>query len=489
MRLGTHTDYRVCRTAVEVQQALAGPEDRHDIAFDNLNDLEQCISALAELENAKCRIRSLKLDSLVLEAPHFELLGRALESLDCCPQRSVALPDSDEGPEMNLFDFDEAPEALEVMEADRTIPGANPILPEDENSYLPNSSKSLYLPSSISSSPSLQLETLAILRCPGPSSDAWSPLWQGLPRTLTQLDISENGLNDHAVAALCGALRLGGLRLVSLNLRGNRCKDVQRLADLLSRGQVEMLDLAENTLNDRGGEGSSLRVLPAARIARGFLWSGQRFVFRCYSLLHHCRTTIRHLALRRSSLCDKGVSWTKGVVQLASWNFFVAWFHFEALESYGILSSFFVLVSGSAAVLAATLQRCTLQSLDIAGHNFSLEVVQDSFGESMNEPGSRRRSTADPLASLRAIGHFRKKCGELAKIGREWAADISQRLADYLAMPDRKEASWDLGSRERSATRLVSKVIHQQQGAESNESFSPWEIMGEVACVSMKSRP
>ena len=212
-----------------------------EIALCNVIDLEQSLAALAP---EMSKVRNLKLDSLALEVHHFKLLGCALDSL-MFPVETVETveilddegPEGFEGSEMNLFDFDaETTEAIDVElgphpQAEATTPPAVCALESQQVR---------------------SLQSLTILRCPGPSSDAWSPLWQGLPQSLTHLNISENSLNDHAVAALCGALRSRAIHLASLNLHGNRCKDIQRLADLVSRGQVEMLNLSENTLNDGG---------------------------------------------------------------------------------------------------------------------------------------------------------------------------------------------------------------------------------------------
>lgn len=98
--------------------------------------------------------------------------------------------------------------------------------------------------------PGGMLRTLAITRCLGIPSDAWSPFWRELPMCLTELDLTGNGLNDRAISALCGALRPES-RLRHLVLKGNRCKDVERLCALLASGRLCSLDLAENILNDK----------------------------------------------------------------------------------------------------------------------------------------------------------------------------------------------------------------------------------------------
>ena len=204
----------------------------HDIALCIGIDLEQSIAALASKVST---VRSLKLDSLRLEVHHFKLLGNALNNLNSLMPTIGTNTEEDQGPEINLFDFEEAETEAPVTDRPQEVPSA------------PSAPSAPAAP--------VAVESLAILRCPGPCSDAWSPLWQGLPQTLQELNIAENGLNDHAVAALCGALRSRCIDLVSLNLHGNRCKDVQRLADLVSRGQVGMLDLSQNTLNDREAVG------------------------------------------------------------------------------------------------------------------------------------------------------------------------------------------------------------------------------------------
>ncbi len=200
-----------------------------------MNDVEECLAQLDVQREAVAKTRSLKLDSVPLDVHHFVLLGSILGNSEVSAeavQAEDAEDDAEGGIEINLFDFDgEAPESAVSMTSDPQVASTIPAPDELSEQKL--------------------IQSLTIMRSPGPSSDAWSPLWQALPRSLRHLDLSENSLNDHAVAALCGALRFRAIHLVSLNLHGNRCKDVQRLADLVSRGQVEILDLSENTLNDR----------------------------------------------------------------------------------------------------------------------------------------------------------------------------------------------------------------------------------------------
>lgn len=194
------------------------------------------MAQLDRQREAVAKTRSLKLDSVPLDVHHFVLLGCILGSSEVAAEvvpTEDAEDDAEGGIEINLFDFDgEAPGSEAVtMISDPQVVSTSPAPDELSEQEL--------------------IQSLTIMRSPGPSSDAWSPLWQALPTSLRHLDLSENSLNDHAVAALCGALRFRAIHLVSLNLHGNRCKDVQRLADLVSRGQVEILDLSENTLNDR----------------------------------------------------------------------------------------------------------------------------------------------------------------------------------------------------------------------------------------------
>ena len=166
-----------------------------------------------------------------MEPHHLELLARVVSG----GRESVAEPgiagEADQE-ELEMADlFDDVQEAIDTATCDFPDPPQDSIGVDRVNIAL-----------------SQKLQSLHILRCSGPSSDAWSPLWQQLPTSLTELDLSENNLNDHAIAALCGALR--NVQLTRLTLCGNRCKDLQRLADLISRGGVEVLNLAENSLND-----------------------------------------------------------------------------------------------------------------------------------------------------------------------------------------------------------------------------------------------
>merc|ERR1711920_1062711 len=139
-------------------------------------------------------------------------------------------------------------------------------------------------------------------------SDSWSPFWRQLPATITDLDLSGNSLSDHAVSALCGALRLSCP--ARLGLRGNRCKDIGRLCGLIAGGQLESLDLRENMLNDKSidqlCEGlacrdSALRSLLLSRNVR-LSSSGLR---QLAELLP--QSSLRELWLDKTGLCDAGV--------------------------------------------------------------------------------------------------------------------------------------------------------------------------------------
>ncbi|OLQ13489.1 NACHT, LRR and PYD domains-containing protein 1 [Symbiodinium microadriaticum] len=165
------------------------------------------------------------------------------------------------------------------------------------------------------------LRSLTLSYCPCSPSDAWSPLWRSLPPSLKELDLSGNALSDHAIAALSGALRgRAGLRL---GLRGNRCKDIDRLCDAVSRGCVEALDLSENLLNDKsvqqlceivGAPGCRLLDLNLSgnsRLTSSSLATLFAKLPRSGSML---RSPIRRLTLRRTSLCDKGVLFLSGML-------------------------------------------------------------------------------------------------------------------------------------------------------------------------------
>ncbi|CAJ1425105.1 unnamed protein product [Effrenium voratum] len=154
------------------------------------------------------------------------------------------------------------------------------------------------------------LRSLSILRSPGLPGDAWSPLWQALPRSLTHLDLSHNALNDHAVSALCGALRLREVRLARLGLQGNRCKDIQRLANFLAEGGVEVLDFADNALNDKSiWQLCEVLTAQSCRLQELCLNDNRRLSSKSLTELFKLlpRTPLRSLALRRTSLCEAGV--------------------------------------------------------------------------------------------------------------------------------------------------------------------------------------
>eukprot|EP00439_Symbiodinium_sp_Y106_P028315 s3873_g3.t1 len=159
------------------------------------------------------------------------------------------------------------------------------------------------------------LRSLTLSYCPCSPSDAWSPLWRSLPPSLTELDLSGNALSDHAIAALSGALRgRAGLRL---GLRGNRCKDIDRLCDAVSRGCVEALDLSENLLNDKSIQQLCEIVgAPGCRLVDLNLSGNSRLTSSALATLFSklARCPIRRLTLRRTSLCDKGVLFLSGVL-------------------------------------------------------------------------------------------------------------------------------------------------------------------------------
>ncbi|CAK9115891.1 unnamed protein product [Durusdinium trenchii] len=302
-----------CRTALDIQRALTGAASE-EVVLSEVDDLDLCMKELLSNADAMTMITSLKLVSLSLGAHHLELLGEVLGGSS--DWRPAPVDEGEETEEVQMDLFDDVQDAVQAAS--------------------PCQEKSLEEDVEVKGQ---QLKSLQILRCPGPSSDAWSPLWQSLPTSLTELDISENSLSDHAVAALCGALRQRSMRLTYLTLQGNRCKDVQRLADLISRGGVEILDLAENLLNDK-----SIQQLcealpsPSCRLVSLRLDDNRRITSSGLSGLFDLlpRTGIRSLALRRTSMCDKG-----------------------------------------AAALATSLGKCKLSYLDIAGHHFSLPLVQE----------------------------------------------------------------------------------------------------------------
>merc|ERR1712187_1081525 len=86
--------------------------------------------------------------------------------------------------------------------------------------------------------PGRSLRAVAVRSCLGVASTAWVPLWQALPDSLVEIDLSDNALSDHAVSALCGSLQQRACCPARLALRGNHCKDVGRLCGLIQSGRL-----------------------------------------------------------------------------------------------------------------------------------------------------------------------------------------------------------------------------------------------------------
>lgn len=204
------------------------------------------------------------------------------------------------------------------------------------------------------------LRSLAVVDSPGVPADAWSPLWRDLPSSLSELDLSGNGLSDHAVNAVCGAFR-GRHCPEILVLRGNRCKDIERLCILIETGGLHALDLADNLLNDKSlaqlcAALASSRAALAALQLSGNLRIAAAGHRRLAEQL--ARSPLRRLALARTALGD-----------------------------------------ADAAVLAAALPHCTLDELRAeatklsnAGARQLLAAAQDSPGVaslSVDEDGQR----------------------------------------------------------------------------------------------------
>jgi len=152
------------------------------------------------------------------------------------------------------------------------------------------------------------LRSLAIVDCPGIPADTWSPLWGDLPSSLTELDLSGNGLSDHAVNAVCGAFR-GRHCPESLMLQRNRCKDIERLCVLIEGGGLHALDLTDNLLNDKSiAQLCTALAAPAAALSSLKLSRNRRVTVRGHRQLAEqlpC-STLRHLALDGTALCDEG---------------------------------------------------------------------------------------------------------------------------------------------------------------------------------------
>ncbi|CAK0789361.1 unnamed protein product [Prorocentrum cordatum] len=203
-----------------------------------LSDNAPSLTALSKQWEAE-GVERLRVEDCALEAGGLALLGRVLERLGvgaaACPAEGSAASAEDDEAYGEGFDlFGGAPEEGDAASAAGPAEAA-----AVATSKVPRAATD-----------GCGLRSLGIVDCPGASSDAWSPFWRLLPPTLTELDLSGNALGDHAVGALCGALRPSGATL-QLSLRSNRCKDVARLCGLVACGRLGALDLTDNSLNDK----------------------------------------------------------------------------------------------------------------------------------------------------------------------------------------------------------------------------------------------
>ncbi|CAE8618118.1 unnamed protein product, partial [Polarella glacialis] len=303
-----------CPSISALRHALAeAPKEGRSLSLSlvGVSSEEECASicdALLGDGELLSNLAELTLDECAFSTSHLASLGAALRR--CCghsgeTQISEATSSEDEA-EFTMDPFGEqedpdVPDASEMDVATGTSCGSSALAEanaaEDSQVVGPRS--------------------LRISRCRGPQvtqfgipSDSWCPLWQDLPWCLCDLDLSENMLNDHAVAALCGALRQGRLRPDRLVLRGNRCKDIERLCSLICAGRLVELDLSDNLLNDKSmGQLCEVLAAPTVRLRTLILSGNKRLTKVGLSELFKKlpRSSIKSLALQGTSLCDAGV--------------------------------------------------------------------------------------------------------------------------------------------------------------------------------------
>eukprot|EP00928_Gymnodinium_smaydae_P087635 TRINITY_DN71878_c0_g1_i1.p1 TRINITY_DN71878_c0_g1~~TRINITY_DN71878_c0_g1_i1.p1 ORF type:complete len:484 (-),score=104.25 TRINITY_DN71878_c0_g1_i1:14-1390(-) len=161
------------------------------------------------------------------------------------------------------------------------------------------------------------LSSIALINCfEGVPASVLHPLWRALPAGLADLDLSANALSDHAVSALCGALLQQRRCPTRLVLRANHCKDIDRLCALIEcGGRLEVLDLEDNSLNDKsavqlvealGAPATRLRWLSLSRNRRLSSRGLGRFAG---SLAGPGRSgrSLRTLRMDGTGFCDDGV--------------------------------------------------------------------------------------------------------------------------------------------------------------------------------------
>ncbi|CAE7342507.1 NLRP1 [Symbiodinium natans] len=299
------TERTICRTELELRTALEGCS-KLTLSGAKLAaaDVEACIKSLSF--PSLRHLEELRLEDLTLHPASLDHLASAFQNPGPLPagrgEDVVADPslvaggtaEEEEELELDLFGDDVA-EVLEASAAPaRMEQGSMSTLPEEGRSGL---------------------RTFALVHSPCSPSDAWSPLWRSLPLGLTELELSGNALSDHAIAALSGALR--GHTALRLGLRGNRCKDIDRLSDLVSRGCVEALDLSDNLLNDKSIQQlCEILGAPGCRLVELDLSDNRRLSSASLKTLFAKlpRSPVRQLSLRRTSLCDNGVNFLAGML-------------------------------------------------------------------------------------------------------------------------------------------------------------------------------
>ncbi|CAE7571596.1 NLRP1, partial [Symbiodinium sp. CCMP2456] len=288
------SDSAICCTELELRKALED-EGCRKIVLKGANLAAEAAEACIAIFNFQCtgHLTELLLEDLPLQPGSLEHLAHAV-SVPGQMARLCEAHDVEAEEEMDLDLFGDSMEDLEASLA---------AIPVEESAAEPAPCEGH------------GLRSLTLSYCPCSPSDAWSPLWRSLPPSLTELDLSGNALSDHAIVALSGALRSrAGLRL---GLRGNRCKDIDRLCDAVARGCVEALDLSENLLNDKSIQQLCEIVgAPGCRLLDLNLSGNSRLTSSSLATLFAKlpRSPIRRLTLRRTSLCDKGVLFLSGML-------------------------------------------------------------------------------------------------------------------------------------------------------------------------------
>lgn len=317
-------DWR-CGSLVSLQRTLAdlpmGPAGRDgdsgqvfSLTLQGITCPKECGECLTSLGGrGLAGLSALTLHGCALRAEHLPELARALHSVSSpCEQRQAA----DTAEEECCCDLDTFGDPADVSEVQAHVNVAAVSLQLQEGQY--RVAKSM-----AQAGAALVLRMLAIVRCPDVRTDAWPLIWRELPCTLLEVDLTGDKLSDHAVSALCGAFGRG-CRPRRLVLQGNRCKDVERLAGLISEGTLQELDLSDNLLNDKSAmQLAEALEAPAAGLQRLVLSRNSRLTSAGFGRLaaRLPRGPLRHLAVDGTALCDVGVAELARVATLdPSWS-------------------------------------------------------------------------------------------------------------------------------------------------------------------------